>query len=162
MVMMTRIMVFRHCNKYAQVERSSVTTTSYQKNYYKTSIQPEDATNALKLYVCGKGLNLKPSGCKSTTLIPLRDIVPCIPSPGESPTDSFVKPAETENAWELSVTLLGAVVITTAHRVSEHWVETDKRLRKGGQVGTHKLGIGWLPNWVRSSGVCGMSASPHN
>jgi hypothetical protein len=83
----------------------------------------EDATKALKLYVCGFGLNVKPCGLTVATVLPARTMVPAMVDPGAKPSENLLRPTLPSNdlVWPLpvsSVTVAGEARIATAQSVS--------------------------------------------
>ena len=89
----------------------------------RTAAHYEAATNALKLYEGGFGLNVKLSGFKLITFSPLRTSVAAMYPPGWMEMDSFETPAGTENVWDCeddvsSVTEHGDAARTIAHTLS--------------------------------------------
>jgi hypothetical protein len=83
----------------------------------------EDATKALKLYVCGFGLNVKPCGLTVATVSLPRTMVPAMVEPGARSIENLLRPALPSNdlVWPLpvsSVTVAGEARIATAQSVS--------------------------------------------
>jgi hypothetical protein len=83
----------------------------------------EDATKALKLYVCGFGLNVKPCGLTVATVSLPRTMAPAMVEPGARSIENLLRPALPSNdlVWPLPVsrvTVAGEARIATAQSVS--------------------------------------------